>query len=92
MDRPVFDYSKLRGRIREKFDTQKNFADAMGTTPTTISLKLSSKLYFDQREVARAVKLLDIEQGSVSSYFFTIEPKKTKERSRTRRQTEEAKE
>ena len=87
MDRPVFDYSKLRGRIREKFNTQKNFANAMGTTPTTISLKLSNRLYFDQREVAKAVRLLDIESGNVSAYFFTLKPKKTKERSRTRRQT-----
>ena len=75
--KPVFDYSKLRGRIREKYGTQKKFANAMDTTPATISKKLTNKSYFDQCEVVRAVKLLGIEQGTVSAYFFTQQLKKT---------------
>ena len=74
---PVFDYSKLRGRIREKYGTQKSFANAMDTTPATLSKKLSCKAYFDQMEIVRAVKLLDIQQGSVSAYFFAVTLKKT---------------
>lgn len=71
MERPVFDYSKLNGRIREKFGTQKKFADAIGVSPATVSMKLTNKRYFDQPEIMRAVNALGISDGDVSVYFFT---------------------
>lgn len=70
MDRVVFDYSKLNGRIREKTGTQKKFAESMGLSSATISSKLTNKTYFDQIEIERATKILDIDPGDISLYFF----------------------
>ncbi len=70
MEKPIFDYSKLRGRIREKCGTQKRFAAAMGMSPATVSLKLANKRYFNQSEIVRAVDVLDIEYGKSALYFF----------------------
>ena len=70
MDRVIFDYSKLNGRIREKAGTQKKFAESMGLSSATISAKLTNKTYFDQVEIKRAAKILDIDPGDISLYFF----------------------
>ena len=70
MERVIFDYSKLNGRIREKTGTQKKFAESMGLSSATISSKLTNKTYFDQIEIERAAKILDIDPGDISLYFF----------------------
>ena len=71
MNRIIFDYSKLRGRIIEKCGNQKKFANALGVSCTAVSLKMNNKAYFNQADIQRAVAVLDIEPGFVSSYFFT---------------------
>ena len=71
MDRPTFDYSKLNGRIREVFGTQKKFAESMRISSATISKKLTGKTYFDQQEVFQATELLGIRPGDITVYFFT---------------------
>ena len=38
-----FNYSKLKGRIKEKYGTQENFAKAIGKTRTTTSFKINGK-------------------------------------------------
>jgi len=73
----AFDYSKLRGRITEKFGINKEFAKAIKVSPTSLSLKLNNRRYFDQAEIYRASEVLDIEPGAVSSYFFCKRLKKT---------------
>ena len=72
MDKLVFDYSKLRGRIIEKYGYTKEFARAIGTSPTSLSLKLNNKGSFSQAEIKRAIDVLGIEPGSVTSYFFAV--------------------
>ena len=71
MERMSFDYSKLNGRIREKYGTQKKFAEAIGMNPATISMKLTNKRYFDQPDIVRSVDALEIAPGEVTTYFFT---------------------
>lgn len=71
MDRVVFDYSKLHGRIREKIGTQKEFAKSMGLSPATVTAKLSSKSWFDQPEIYRAIDILGIDPMDITTYFFT---------------------
>ena len=66
-----FDYSKLKGRIREIFDTQSAFAEAMGMSTTSLSAKLNNKIEFSQKEIDRAVDLLKIEKENIPAYFFT---------------------
>ena len=36
----MFDYNKLRGRIREVFGTQEEFGKAIGLSNTSISCKI----------------------------------------------------
>ena len=40
----MFDYSKLRGRIKEKYDTQDAFADAIGIGRVSLSKRLNNQL------------------------------------------------
>jgi len=66
----TFNYSKLRGRIREVFGTQDRFAAAMGRSDTSISQKLNNKSEWTQKEINRAVEVLGIDDVDVSAYFF----------------------
>lgn len=70
MARYVFDYRKLKGRITEVYGSRKKFAEAMGSSPATISNKLSNKSYFTQKDIQKAADLLGLTSGSIASYFF----------------------
>ncbi|WP_315265028.1 DUF739 family protein [Tannerella forsythia] len=67
----VFDYRKLRGQIIEHFGTQKAFAEALGVSTRTLSLKLNSRIPFTQDEIAKAINLLQAEPHDIKAYFFT---------------------
>ena len=54
-----FDYSTLRGRIREKFGTEGNFASAIGMNPSTLSQKLSNKLEFSQEDILASINSIE---------------------------------
>lgn len=71
MEKLGFDYSKLRGRIVEKFGTQGNFADAMEWSERTMSLKMSGKVPWGQPDIVKATELLGLEYEDISTYFFT---------------------
>lgn len=67
-----YNYSKLLGRIVEKIGTQSNFADRMGLSERTISLKLNGKVGWKQCEIVKACEVLSIEDSEIPAYFFTI--------------------
>lgn len=66
-----FDFSKLRGRIREKFGTEAAFGTAIGLSHNSLSKKLNGKVPFGQDEIDRAIMLLEIPDAEISAYFFT---------------------
>lgn len=68
-----FDYSKLRGRIIEKFGSIKAFAEAYGLTPVTMSNKLNGKVSVSTDDIVRmsAPEFLDIPPSEYHTYFFT---------------------
>jgi len=68
----AFDYSKLRGKIKEIFGTQNHFAEAIGMSNTSISLKLNNQREWTQREIDKAAKLLGIGDNEIALYFFTL--------------------
>lgn len=68
--RSIYDYSKLRGLIREKFGTIANFADCVGISTTTLSKKLNNITTFTQPEIEKSIKLLDIPKNEVTNIFF----------------------
>jgi len=73
----IYDFSKLRGRIREKYKTESAFSDAIGMSQNSLSKKLNSKINFVQDEIDKAITLLDIPDSEISTYFFTQEVQQT---------------
>lgn len=72
MKKVLFEYSKLRGKIKEVFGTQSAFAEAMGMSSTSLSAKLNNNVEFSQKEIDRAVNLLKSEKEEIPAYFFTL--------------------
>jgi len=68
-----FNYGKLRGKIKEVFNTQEKFAKTVGMSTTTLSAKLNNKIQFSQNEIEKAVELLKIAKEDIPVYFFTTE-------------------
>lgn len=73
-----FDYSKLRGRIIEKYGTICNFANALEKTPTTMSRYLKNKEYIPSNVIFKCCNLLDIDYKDIAIYFFNQSKKKTR--------------
>lgn len=70
-----FNYSKLRGKIKEKFDTQDRFATSLGVSYTSLSMKLNNNWGFTQSEIIKSCELLDIPLDEIHLYFFTLSVK-----------------
>ena len=68
----MFDYAKLRGRIREIFNRESDFADNMGVSKATMSAKLNGRIEFSQKEIYKAMELLNIDACEIDKYFFTL--------------------
>ncbi|WP_425539408.1 DUF739 family protein [Microaceticoccus formicicus] len=66
-----YDYSKLRGKITEKFGTIGRFAESMNMSYTSASNKLNNIVPWDQLEIERAVEVLDLNWELIEEYFFT---------------------
>lgn len=67
----TFDYSKLRGKIREVFGTQEKFADAMSMSTVTLSAKLNGRVDWSQVEMNLACDLLGVPYEFIPVLFFT---------------------
>ena len=65
-----FKYSKLKGRIIERYGTQKAFAEAMGMNVATLNAKLNSKATWTLEEIEKACSLLGIPKNEINEYFF----------------------
>nr|UWI29386.1 MAG: Protein of unknown function (DUF739) [Bacteriophage sp.] len=68
----AYDYSKLNGRIVEKCGTQAVFADRMGLSERTVSLKLNNKVAWKQPEMQKAAVILEFPETEIQTYFFTM--------------------
>ena len=80
MEKIFFDYSKLAGRIKDKYGSQKAFAEDLGVSEATLSNKMTGIYYFSQAEIEKSTRLLDLEPGTVSDYFFTVRVEKSDQR------------
>ena len=63
-------YSKLKGRIREKYQAQAAFAKAMDMSPSTLSKKLTNRAQWTCPEVMKACELLGIPLAEAHVFFF----------------------
>lgn len=70
----MFNYSKLEGRIVEKFGSRRAFAKAYGVAENTISRKLNGKIAISTDDIVKmsSDEFLDIPAAEIHEYFFTI--------------------
>ena len=66
----TFDYSRLRGRIKEKCRTEGSFAKKIGICRTSLCKRLNNQIDFSQDEIVRSCKVLDINDAAIPFYFF----------------------
>lgn len=66
----AWDYSKLRGKIKEVCSTQDNFAKKLGVGRVSLSQRLNNQLEFTQEEIFRTCEILGFDVGEIQTYFF----------------------
>lgn len=71
-----FNFSKLRGRIVEKFGKQEDFAKAVGISYVSLSKRLNNHLEFSAREILRMSNILEINLEDIPLYFFAAKVQK----------------
>ena len=75
----MFDFNKLRGRIKEVYGTQTLFATAMLMNEATLSNKLNNNVEFYSKEIIRAFLLLCINFEEIKEYFFNFKVRKNEQ-------------
>lgn len=63
-------YAKLRGKIKEVYGTQENFADAIGMSTVSLSQRLNGRIEWKTSEIAQACSVLGIPLECNAEYFF----------------------
>ena len=73
----VYNFDKLKGKIKEVFKTQNQFATAMNMAPNTLSAKLNNQFEFSSNEISKAIELLNVTSGEEAwNIFFTRQVEK----------------
>lgn len=67
----MFDYSKLEGRIVEKYKNKKKFCNAVGINYWTFTSKLRGEYQFSSDEIINITEALEIPYSDINVYFFT---------------------
>ena len=69
----IFDFSKLRGRIYEKFGNCANFAAAVGLSEPSLSARLNGRIALSSDEIVHwsQPEVLDIPAEEIPAYFLT---------------------
>lgn len=66
-------YRKLQGKIVEICGSQRIFAQKIGLSERSVSLKLNNVIPFKQTEIEKAIEVLNIDTKDIPSYFFDCE-------------------
>lgn len=83
-----FDYSKLRGKIKEIYGTQEKFAIAVGIGRVSLSQRLNNSAEFKQAEIQKSCELLEIPKEDIAKYFFTTKVQKHEQENLIKREEE----
>lgn len=69
-----FDFSRLRGRIIEKYGSCAAFAESIGRSSVWLSNRLNNVVHWASDEIAEVCKpgRLDIMPEEIPAYFFTL--------------------
>ena len=65
----MYDYSKLRGRIVEKFGNYTTFFKVLDITPIQGSKKINGKAGFSQDDMVLWSELLDLDLSDIGPFF-----------------------
>lgn len=76
MQSPIFDYSKLRGRIVEILGNQNELASRLGISLVSLSRKLNNRVRFSVDDIITIVDVLKIPATEIGTYFFTLKVSK----------------
>lgn len=66
------DFSKLIGRIVEKYGTRSAFCDALGKSPEWLSRRLNNQTEFSSDEMIAIIDLLEINPQEMHLFFLTL--------------------
>ena len=72
-----YDYAYLRGFIKERFGSNKKFADFIGIGVTALYDRLSGKTAFKQDEIDAVVRDYELSGDEIRRIFFTRKARKT---------------
>lgn len=67
----IYDYSKLRGRIVEKYGSMSRFAEEIGISKNSMSKRMTGITQFSQSDVELWCRLLDIGNEEIPDFFYT---------------------
>lgn len=68
----IYDYSRLRGRIVEKFGNITEFINVISISSTSFYKKINRQIEFKQSEIIEICNVLEIPQQEIHKYFFYI--------------------
>lgn len=68
-----YDFSKVRGRIKEKLGSEAKFAEKLDISSASLSSKFNNRSDFTATEISRATDkdVLDLDIEEIGLYFFT---------------------
>lgn len=72
----VFNYDKLRGRIKERLGTQARFAKEIGIGRVSVNQSLNNQREFSAGEMFKSAQVLEFPLAEIPLYFFTEEVQK----------------
>ena len=75
----MFNTSKLRGRIVEKYLTLSGFAKAVGKELRFVSSYLNNQRFLTQKDIVEWAAALDISDNDIPLYFFVREVHETEQ-------------
>ena len=75
----VLDYSKLRGRIVEKFGSVRAFSQELNVQQEGISHRLHNGKCLSHKSIMKWAQVLDISQERIGIYFFTVKVPKVEQ-------------
>ena len=67
----IFDFSRLRGRIVEKYGSCANFAAAMGKSKGWLSYRLNNGIPWVGSDMCAAAEILGLSPEEIPLYFLT---------------------
>lgn len=75
-----YDYSVLRGRIKEKFGSESALTSAIGMNRSTFSQKINNQSEFTQQDMIQIMSALKEDTWQIGLFFFTPKVTKTKQK------------